>query len=146
MKILIRILTVIVILFSVTGGSGVLGQENKEKHDQHKEDSHKSSFPELDKFHQLLHPIWHENYPKNEWKEIRAKSEALVRRKNEVMKVELHKYVKAEDEKTAEELRTKFGTAVDRLAAAAKSGTDDELKKSVAEMHEAFEKFAEAVS
>jgi len=144
LKAQIRFLAVLIFLFSLAIESQGSQQEHKDKHDQHKEGSDMAAgFPELDNFHKLLHTIWHENYPKNQWSEIRAQREELVKRKDAVMKAELH--VKPENKKHAEELRTKFGQAVDQLAASAKSGTDDELKKTVAEMHEAFEQFADSV-
>ena len=143
MKAKIKSLAVLILFLSFGIGSTVSAQDHKDKHDQNKEGEHMSGFPELDKFHQLLHTIWHENYPKNQWSEIGAQREELVRRKDAVMKAELH--VKPENKKKAEDLRTKFGEAVDKLAAAAKSGTDDELKKTVSEMHEAFEQFADSI-
>jgi hypothetical protein len=128
-----------------------LAQEKKsekkgEHHGEHHEGEkhkHKFKIAEVEKFHDLLAPIWHEQYPAKEWAKIRAQGGELVRRKDAVMKVRLR--TKPETQAKAEELRQKFGESVDRLAAVAKSGTDDELQKAVAEMHEAFENFFDAI-
>jgi hypothetical protein len=119
----------------------IFAQEKKgEHHDKHE---HKFKVVEVEKFHDLLAPIWHEQYPAKEWAKIRAQGEELVRRKNAVMKAKLD--LKAEAKAKAEELRKKFGESVDDLAKVAKSGTDEELQKSVAVMHEAFEDFFDAI-
>jgi hypothetical protein len=59
------------------------------------------------------------------------------------MKVRLR--VKAGNRAAVEEKRQKFGASVDAAVKAAKSGSDDELGKAVAEMHERFEQFAESL-
>jgi hypothetical protein len=115
-------------------------------HEQHQEGGkhkHKFKIAEVEKFHDLLAPIWHQLYPQKEWAKIRAQADELVRRKDAVMKAKLE--VKDEARAKAEELREKFGAAVDHLAATAKSGSDEELQKAVAEMHEAFEDFFDAI-
>ena len=117
------------------------GFAQEKKGEQHEGAAHKHNFkiPEVEKFHDLLAPIWHEQYPNKEWAKIRAQAEELVRRKDAIMKVRLR--TKPESQAKVEDLRRKFGESVDRLATTAKSGTDEELQKSVAAMHEAFERF-----
>jgi hypothetical protein len=121
-------------LLALTAVAG-LAQEKKEEHGFKVE--------EVKKFHDALHPIWHELYPNKEWSKIRAQADDLVSRKDAVMKVRLR--VKAENRAMVEERRQKFGASVDAMAQAAKSGNDDALGKAVAEMHERFEEFAEAI-
>jgi len=110
---------------------------------QEKKNEHKVSIEEVNQFHDLLHPIWHEQYPKKEWAKIRSQAGDLVARKDAVMKVRLR--VKAENRAMVEEKRQQFGASVDAVAAAAKSGNDEALGKAVAEMHERFEQFADAL-
>lgn len=123
-----------------------LAQEKKGGHEGHHgadHGKHKFKVAEVEKFHDLLAPIWHEQYPAKEWAKIRAQAGELVRRKDDVMRAELG--VKAENEAKVGELRAKFGASVDRLAGLAKQGPDEELQKAVAEMHEAFENFFDAI-
>jgi hypothetical protein len=131
------------VLVAATPG---FAQEKKGGHSEHHgsgQHQHKFKVAEVEKFHDLLAPIWHEQYPAKEWAKIRAQGAELVKRKDAVMKAKLG--VKDEAQAKAEELRAKFGTSVDRLAEVAKSGTDEELQKAVAEMHEAFENFFDAI-
>jgi hypothetical protein len=107
------------------------------------EKQHKVSIEEVNRFHELLHPIWHEQYPAKEWAKIRSQADELQSRKEAVMKVRLR--VKAGNRAAVEEKRQKFGASVDAAVKAAKSGSDDELGKAVAEMHERFEQFAESL-
>lgn len=119
----------------------VLAQEKQGEH--HEGEQHKFKLVEVEKFHDLLAPIWHQQYPNKEWAKIRAQGEELVRRKDAIMKAKLD--LKSDAKAKAEELRKKFGEAVDLMAKTAKSGTDEELQKSVAAMHEAFEDFFDAI-
>jgi len=134
----------LVCLVALTLVAPSFAQEKKGEHQEGAEHKHSFKIVEVEKFHDLLAPIWHEQYPNKEWAKIRAQGEELVRRKDAIMKVRLR--TKADAQAKVEELRKKFGEAVDRVAAVAKSGTDDELQKSVAEMHEAFEQFLGAIS
>jgi hypothetical protein len=139
------LITAIVCLAALFVAAPSFAQEKKkEEHQEGAHHKHGFKIAEVEKFHDLLAPIWHEHYPNKEWAKIRAQGEELLRRKDAIMKVRLR--TKAEAREKAENLRQKFGEAVDRTAAAAKSGTDEELQKAVAEMHEAFEEFAEAIS
>jgi hypothetical protein len=121
-------------------GPGLAQEKKGEEGAKH---AHKFKIAEVEKFHELLALIWHEQYPNKEWAKIRAQADELVRRKDAIMKVRLR--IKAEAQARVEELRQKFGASVDRLSSVAKSGTDEELQKSVAEMHEAFENFFDAI-
>ncbi len=136
------LINILVCLLALVMAGVSFAQEKKEEKHSHEED-HKFKFAELEKFHELLHPIWHQYYPAKEWTRIRAQGDELLTRKDAIMKVRLR--TKAEDKDKVEELRKKFGASVDHLAAVAKSGTDEELQKAVREMHEAFENFAQAV-
>ncbi len=107
------------------------------------EKKEKFKYAELESFHELLAPIWHQQYPAKEWGKIRAQSGELVRRKDAIMNLRLR--TKADQQARIEELKKSFGASVDALAKTAKSGPDEELQKSVATMHEAFETFADAV-
>ncbi len=127
----------LVAVFALALSIGGAAQEQK------KEGKHKSKFAEVEKFHELLAPIWHEQYPAKEWSKIRAQGDELVKRKDDVMNIRLR--VKSDAQARVEELRKKFGESVDSLAKIARSGSDDELQKSVAAMHEAFENFADAI-
>ncbi|HZS06890.1 MAG TPA: hypothetical protein VFD58_18785 [Blastocatellia bacterium] len=109
-----------------------------------KEGDHKFKIEEVVKFHELLHPIWYEQYPKKEWAKIRSQADELVSRKEAIMKVRLR--TKAENRAAIEERRQKFGASVDALAKAAKSGSEEELARAVEEMHKRFEEFAEAIA
>ncbi len=123
--------------FTVSGST----QEKKSEHQG--EEHHKVSIEEVNKFHDLLHPIWHEQYPAKQWSKIRSQADELLSRKEAIMKVRLR--TKADNRAMVEERRQKFGAAVDALAQMAKSGSDDELSKAVADLHESFEKFVEAL-
>ncbi|MDX2029165.1 MAG: hypothetical protein SF339_00735 [Blastocatellia bacterium] len=107
------------------------------------EKKEKFKYAELESFHELLSPIWHQQYPAKEWGKIRAQSGELVRRKDAIMNLRLR--TKSDQQTRIEELKKNFGVSVDALAKAAKSGPDEDLQKSVATMHEAFETFADAV-
>lgn len=141
MKRRIALIKFLVCLMALLIAAPVLAQEKKGE--QHEGEQHKFKLVEVEKFHDLLAPIWHQQYPNKEWAKIRAQGEELVRRKGAIMKAKLD--LKADAKEKAEELRKKFGEAVDFMAKTAKSGTDDELQKSVAAMHEAFEDFFDAI-
>ncbi len=128
-------------LFALTFVISGSAQEKKGEHQR--EEHHKVSIEEVKKFHDLLHPIWHEQYPAKQWAKIRGQADELLSRKDAIMKVRLR--TKAETRAMVEERRQKFGASVDALARAAKSGSDDELSRAVADMHESFEKFVEAL-
>ena len=117
-------------------------QEQKGEHHGDKGHKHKFKIAEVEKFHDLLAPIWHQQYPAKEWAKIRAQGPELVRRKDAVMKAQLPKN---DSQAKAEELRRKFGESVDHLAGVIKSGTDEELGKAVSDMHTAFEDFFDAI-
>ena len=108
-----------------------------------RDENHKFNIEEVNKFHELLHPVWHEQYPNKEWTKIRSQAAELVSRKDAIMKVRLR--TKADNRAAVEERRRAFGTAVDAFASAAKSGSDDELSRTVAEMHDRFEQFTESL-
>lgn len=110
---------------------------------ERKDENHKFNIEEINRFHELLHPVWHEQYPKKEWTKIRSQAAELVSRKDAIMKVRLR--TKADNRAAVEERRQAFGAAVDDFARAAKSGSDDELSRAVAEMHDRFEQFTESL-
>lgn len=110
---------------------------------QGNKEEHKFKSPEVEQFHNALHPVWHEQYPAKQWQKIRAQADELLKRKDAVMAVRLR--VKPSAQAKAEETRKKFGEAVDAFSKTAKSGGDEELQKSVAAMHQAFEDFFDAV-
>jgi len=141
MKRQLALIEFLVCLMALLMAAPVWAQEKKEEHQGSHE--HKFKIVEVEKFHDLLAPIWHQQYPAKEWAKIRAQGEELVRRKDAVMKAKLD--LKDEAKAKAEKLRQKFGESVDHLAKVAKSGTDEELQKSVAVMHEAFEDFFDSI-
>lgn len=110
---------------------------------ERKDENHKFNIEEINKFHELLHPVWHEQYPKKEWTKIRSQAAEFVSRKDAIMKVRLR--TKADNRAAVEERRQAFGAAVDAFAKAAKSGSDDELSRALAEMHDRFEQFTESL-
>ncbi|HWQ35985.1 MAG TPA: hypothetical protein VNQ79_24295 [Blastocatellia bacterium] len=110
---------------------------------ERKDENHKFNIEEINRFHELLHPVWHEQYPKKEWTRIRSQAGEFVSRKDAIMKVRLR--TKADNRAAVEERRQAFGAAVDAFARAAKSGSDDELSRALAEMHDRFEQFTESL-
>lgn len=111
-------------------------QEKKDAQRRH----NKSKIAEVDSFHDALYPVWHEYYPGKEWDKIRSQADELAQRKDAVMKLELKR-----KSAVAEQLRQKFGEAVDKFVSAAKSGTDKELSRTVLRMHERFTAFLDEV-
>lgn len=141
MKKTLALITLLACFTALVITTPILAQEKKGEH--HEGEQHKFKITEVEKFHDLLAPIWHQQYPNKEWAKIRAQAEELARRKDAIMKVKLE--LKEEARAKVEELRQKFGAAVDHLAKVAKSGTDEELQKAVPPMHEAFEDFFDAI-
>jgi hypothetical protein len=128
-------------VFAVAMTAQSFSQNQKKEDDHHHHDQ--SKYPEVEKFHELLRPIWHDQYPAKEWSKIRSQRDELIKRKDAIMKLKLR--VEDDARTKVEELRKKFGASVDQLAKVAKSGSDEELQKAVAEMHEAFENFADSI-
>lgn len=92
---------------------------------------------ELDHFHELLRPLWHEATPNQDYATIKASMPDLVGRMDSLMTAELppkYGYMKAEFNARRDSLRI----AVDDLAKACKDGTEAEIEEKMITMHEAY--------
>jgi len=102
------------------------------------------SFPvkQYEIFHEVLHPLQHEAWPKNDFKTIRAQSRLLVKRGNAIVALGIPRSTpKNERKKFAAEL-SKFRTALRQFRTHAATGTDAQLKASFSALHDSFEMLA----
>ena len=99
------------------------------------------SVREYNEFHEVLHELQHEAWPKKDYQTIRAKAPELVSRGEAIIKLGVPDGVKdaADFEK---QLKT-FGDALAKFKQDAASGSDESLAESYPPVHDSFEMLAE---
>lgn len=97
---------------------------------------------EYDEFHKVLHPLEHEALPKNDFATIRAKSGELINLGQAITKLGVPRGTKQEHVEEFKKELKKFRSALSKFRAAAKSGTDQQLKTSYSAVHDSFEMLA----
>ena len=98
------------------------------------------SVKEYEEFHDLLHPLEHEALPKKDFARIRTNADELVKRGEAIVKLGLPA---GTAEKNVVEFRkelSKFGDALKKFSADAKTGTDQQVGESFSAVHDAFER------
>lgn len=103
---------------------------------------HGFSFKEYEKFHDVLHPLEHDALPKKDYPRIRSQATLLVKRGNAIVKLGVPAGT-SEDKKEefAKELDS-FRLALAKFKTDAKTGTNDQLKRSYSAVHDSFEMLA----
>jgi hypothetical protein len=93
--------------------------------------------PEIDQFHLVLYPLWHEALPKSDYVAIKNAMPALNAKMDTLMSASIpEKY--NDIEKPIVEKRLALKKSVDKLTASCNSGKDDEIKNDLTAMHESF--------
>lgn len=100
------------------------------------------SVKEYNSFHDVLHPLQHEALPAKDFQRIRSNSADLAKRGRAILRVGVPK---GTDAKQVGEFRAelrKFKSALDKLAANSKSGSNEQLETSFSAVHDSFEMLA----
>jgi hypothetical protein len=101
------------------------------------------SVKEYDEFHHVLHHLQHEALPKNDMATIRAKASELIQLGQRITGLGVPHGTKAENVENFKKELERFDQALAKYGADAKSGTDDDLRKSYGVVHDSFETLAE---
>src|SRR5687768_8787162 len=106
--------------------------------------AHASDFSvkEYDEFHEVLHPLEHEALPKNDFATIRARANELITLGQAITRLGVPRGTKQEHVEEFKRELKKFRGALTKFRSAAKSGTDQQLKKSYTAVHDSFEMLA----
>lgn len=128
--------------FSVllTSASVVLVAQEKQADAKHDMKEQSFGIKEFDAFHHVLHPLQHEAIPKKDYQAIRAKAAELKTLGDAIVKLGTPDSI-SKAKKYAQELK-EFGEKLAKLQALSEKGTDKEIKKMFAEVHEEFEELA----
>jgi len=98
---------------------------------------------EYDEFHHVLHHLQHEALPKNDMATIRSKSTELIQLGQRIANLGVPQGTKAENVENFKKELARFDQSLNKYGADAKSGSDDELRKSYIVVHDSFEALAE---
>lgn len=103
---------------------------------------HGFRFKEYEEFHDVLHPLEHDALPKKDFKRIRAKSAALVKRGQAVVKLGVPPGTNEEKKEELTKELKKFDEALAGFRSAARRGTNAQLKTTYSAVHDSFEMLA----
>lgn len=120
--------------------SVVLAAQEQKKEAKHEMKEHGFGIKEFDAFHAVLHPLQHEAMPKKDYQAIRAKAGELKTLGDAIVKLGTPDSV-SKAKKYTQELK-EFGEKLAKLQALSEKGTDKEVKKMFAEVHEEYEELA----
>jgi len=98
---------------------------------------------EYDEFHHVLHHLQHEALPKNDMATIRTKANELIQLGQRITSLGVPEGTKAEHVDNFKKELSRFDQALSKYGKDAKSGSDDELRKSYLVVHDSFEALAD---
>jgi hypothetical protein len=133
-----KLFTQIVIILALASAPLSLYAQEQAKDQEHAHGEATPSVPELDKFHEILHPLVHDAYPNNDFAAIKKALPKLVKSATAMTKVSLPKELaasRADYKKASKKL-------VQQLRSLEKSKTrlaDKEFGEQFMEMHDTFE-------
>lgn len=103
---------------------------------------HEFSVKQYDEFHEVLHPLQHEAFPKGDFSRIRAKSGELIKLGKAIVKIGVPRKTKTEQVAEFRKELSKFNKALVKFRTDAKTGSDEQLKTSYSAVHDSFEMLA----
>ncbi len=92
---------------------------------------------EIDKFHLVLYPLWHQALPKSDWASIKATAPLLKAKMDSLVAAPVPEWAK-EKEKVIIEQRASLEKAVNEFAAVCQAGKDAEIKDKLTLVHQHF--------
>jgi DNA-binding LacI/PurR family transcriptional regulator len=98
---------------------------------------------EYDEFHHVLHQLQHEALPKNDMATIRTKANELIQLGHRITSLGVPQGTKPEHVDSFKKELARFDQALAKYGADAKSGNDEDLRKSYVIVHDSFENLAE---
>jgi hypothetical protein len=104
------------------------------------------SVKEYDEFHHVLHHLQHEALPKNDMATIRAKASELIQLGQKITTLGVPQGTKVENVENFKKELARFDQALTKYGSDAKSGSDDDLRKSYVVVHDSFEALAEMLA
>jgi hypothetical protein len=104
---------------------------------------HGISVKQYEAFHDVLHPLQHEALPKNDFRQIRAKSALLVNRGNAIIRLGVPRRLSKERNPEFRAGLKEFSKALVKFRTDARRGTDEQLKASYSAVHDSFERLAD---
>ena len=98
---------------------------------------------EYDEFHHVLHHLQHEALPKNDMATIRTKANELIQLGQRITSLGVPQGTKTEHVDNFKKELARFEQALTNYGANAKSGSDEDLRKSYIVVHDSFEALAD---
>ena len=99
---------------------------------------------EVDSFHEILMPLWHEAVPKQDYAAIKTAMPELTVRTEAVMKAQLPEKYKFL-QKDFDEKRQALKVSIDELAKVCAANQDDQIEDKMLNMHEAYHSLVECL-
>jgi len=99
---------------------------------------------EVDSFHEILMPLWHEAVPKQDYAAIKAAMPELIVRTETVIKAQLPEKYKFL-QKDFDEKRQALKVSIDELAKVCAANQDDQIEDKMIDMHEAYHSLVECL-
>jgi len=101
------------------------------------------SVKEYNEFHRALHPLQHEALPRKDFQRIRTKADELVKYGEAIVKLGVPPGTSETNVAEFRKELKRFGDALAKFGAHAKSGTDGQVEASFSSVHDSFEVLAE---
>jgi len=134
-----RFMMIIGVMMLLLSTGGTYAQEKKA---EHKMEAKGSMVKEVDSFHELLHPLVHDAYPKKDFGSIRKALPDLISSARSLGKAKLPKELTAKREAYRKESKKLMKQLKDLDA---KKMPDEQFGKLFSEMHDTFENIMEIV-